>query len=116
MARRGTGYLAGTAYPTHAGNSGITAHAYLADGTPGPFVNLGQLKYGDQIIVHLDGQRYIYEVRENRLFTPTAVSSVLKHEEYPWLTLITCKTYNETTREYSYRTVVRAVLVSVTDE
>lgn len=48
---------------THAGNTGLTARAYLADGSPGPFVELGKLSYGDQIIVHLDGQRYVYEVR-----------------------------------------------------
>jgi sortase (surface protein transpeptidase) len=40
----------------------------------------------------------------------------LKHEEYSWLTLITCKTYNERTGEYLQRTVVRAVLIKVVDE
>ena len=110
------GYLDGTAYPTHAGNTGITAHAYLADGTPGPFVKLDSLSYGDQVIVRLGGQKYIFEVRENKQVKPSEVNSVLKHEEYPWLTLITCKSYNETTGQYTYRTVVRAVLVEVVDE
>jgi LPXTG-site transpeptidase (sortase) family protein len=110
------GYLEGTAYPTHEGNSGITAHAYMADGTPGPFAGLEALGYGDQIIVHLDGQQYIYEVREEKLLRPDAVNAALKHEEYPWLTLITCKTYNEYTDDYLYRTVVRAVLVDVIPE
>ncbi|NWG06499.1 MAG: sortase [Chloroflexi bacterium] len=106
------GYLNGTAYPTHAGNSGITGHAYLADGTPGPFAKLDQLRYGDQIIVHLGGQRYIFEVRQNKLIAPGDLS-VLKHEEYPWLTLITCKSYSETAQDYLYRVSVRAVLVKV---
>jgi LPXTG-site transpeptidase (sortase) family protein len=110
------GYLDGTAYPTHHGNSGITAHAYLADGTPGPFVDLDELSYGDQIIVHIGGQQYIYEVREEKQVRPDAVSSVLKHEELPWLTLVTCKNYNETTDDYTYRVVVRAVLVDVLPE
>jgi LPXTG-site transpeptidase (sortase) family protein len=109
------GYLAGTAYPTHDGNTGLTAHAYLADGSPGPFVDLNKLRYGDQIIVHLDGQRYIYEVRENKLVRPNDLS-VLKHEEYPWLTLLTCKTYNESAEAYQYRAAVRAVLVKVENE
>ncbi len=109
------GYLADTAYPTHAGNTGLTAHAYLADGTPGPFVDLGKLSYGDQIIVHLDGQRYIYEVRENKLVRPND-ASVLKHEEYAWLTLLTCKSYSESSDAYQYRVAVRAVLVKVENE
>ncbi len=106
------GYLEGTAYPTHAGNTGITAHAYLANGLPGPFARLDQLRYGDQIIVHLNGQRHIYEVRQNRLVSPNDLS-VLQHEEYSWLTLITCKTYSETAGGYLYRVTVRAVLVKV---
>jgi len=106
------GYLDGTAYPTHAGDAGITAHAYLADGTPGPFVKLDQLRYGDQIVIHMSGQRYIYEVRQSQLVTPGNLS-VLKHEEYSWITLITCKNYNEAVRDYLYRVSVRAVLVKV---
>ncbi|MBN2117468.1 MAG: isopeptide-forming domain-containing fimbrial protein [Anaerolineales bacterium] len=109
------GYLAGTAYPTHAGNTGLTAHAYLADGSPGPFVDLGKLSYGDQVIVHMSGQRYIYEVRENRLVRPNDLS-VLKHEEYPWLTLLTCKGYSDSADAYQYRVAVRAVLVKVENE
>lgn len=107
-----SGWLEGTAFPTHAGNSAITAHAYLADGTPGPFAKLDQLRYGDQIIIHLGGQRYIFEVRQNKLVKPNNLS-ILKHEDYPWLTLITCKSYNESTNSYLYRTAVRAVLVKV---
>jgi len=110
------GYLDGTAYPTHDGNTGITAHAYLADGTPGPFANLDKMSYGDQIIVHLGGQKYVYEVREERLVRPESVAAVLKHEDRPWLTLITCKDYSDYTKDYVYRTVVRAILVSVTSE
>jgi LPXTG-site transpeptidase (sortase) family protein len=84
----------------------------LADGTPGPFVKLNTLGYGDQIIVHLGGQKYIYEVRQNRRVSP-GTTSVLQHEDLPWLTLITCQTYNETLGDYLYRIVVRAVLVRV---
>jgi sortase (surface protein transpeptidase) len=38
---------------------------------------------------------------------------VLKHEEESWVTLLTCKTYNEKTGEYSSRVAVRAVLLKV---
>jgi LPXTG-site transpeptidase (sortase) family protein len=110
------GWLENTAYPTHAGNSAITAHTTLANGLPGPFSKLDTLSYGDQVIVHLGGQKYIYEVRGNKSVRPNAVNSVLKHEEYPWLTLITCKSYSEKTGEYLYRTVMRAVLTKIVDE
>ena len=38
----------------------LTAHVYLANGLPGPFANLNELKYGDQIIIHAYGQRDIW--------------------------------------------------------
>jgi LPXTG-site transpeptidase (sortase) family protein len=110
------GWLENTAFPTHSGNSAITAHTTLSNGLPGPFAKLDTLSYGDQIIVHLGGQKYIYEVRETKRVTPNAVNSVIKHEEYSWLTLITCNSYNEKTGEYTYRSVARAVLIKVMDE
>jgi LPXTG-site transpeptidase (sortase) family protein len=110
------GWLESTAYPTHSGNSALTAHTTLASGLPGPFAKLDTLVYGDQIIVHLDGQKYIYEVRDNKRVRPNEANSVLKHEDYSWLTLITCNTYDETTRDYTYRSVVRAVLVKLVKE
>jgi len=110
------GWLENTAYPTHAGNSAITSHITLANGLPGPFAKLDTLSYGDQVIVHLEGQKYLYEVRDNKRVRPEDVNSTLKHEEYPWLTLMTCKTYNESTGKYTYRSVVRAVLIKITDE
>lgn len=106
------GWLEGTAYPTLAGNTGITAHTYLADGTPGPFVNLGSLYWGDKVYIYANGNKYTYEVREVRLLWPEDVS-VLRHEEYDWITLITCREYNEKKDDYTYRVAVRAVLVNV---
>lgn len=106
------GWLEGSAYPTWNGNSVITGHVYLSNGLPGPFVNLNQLKYGDTIIVHANGQKYTYEIRTNQTLSPTD-SSVFKHEEKSWLTFITCKEYDEKTNTYRKRVVVRAVLVKV---
>jgi len=106
------GWLNGTAFPGWEGNSGLTGHVYLANGQPGPFVGLGKLKWGDKILVHAYGSLYTYEVRENRTVNPTN-TSVLKHEDDSWLTLITCKTYNEATNTYSSRIAVRAILVNV---
>ena len=107
------GWLNGTAYPTSAGDSILTGHVYDAFGQPGPFVHLNGLWYGDQIIVHAGGAQYVYEVREVLQVAPDAVSSVFKHEDLPWLTLITCRGYDEASNSYKYRVAVRAVLVEV---
>jgi LPXTG-site transpeptidase (sortase) family protein len=106
------GYLEGTAFPTWQGNSGLAGHATLADGSPGPFTNLGALKWGDQVIIHAWGQRYIYEVRQNSLVTPGEMDA-LRHEELAWVTLITCQGYDALDGEYRWRRIVRAVLVAV---
>jgi len=44
---------------------------------------------------------------------PNAVSAVIKHEDLPWVTLITCRGYDEASNSYRYRVAVRAVLVNV---
>ncbi|MEO8355235.1 MAG: sortase [Chloroflexota bacterium] len=106
------GWLEGSAYPSWNGNSVLTSHVYLANGLPGPFNNLNKLKFGDRIIVHAYGQKYTFEVQTNTVVLPND-QSVMKHEEKPWLTLVTCKDYDEKTQTYSRRVVVRAVLVSV---
>lgn len=103
------GYLENTAFPTHAGNTGITAHVYDAFGKPGPFLNLTSLKWGDEIIIHYGGLRYVYEVREVQRFLSADNFSVLQSEDFPWVTLITCQGYDEKTDTYRWRSAVRAV-------
>jgi len=109
------GYLDGTAYPTWNGNTGITGHVYMPNGKPGPFVDLHTLYWGQQVIIHIDGQAYIYEVRSVRRVWPNDVT-VLGHAELPTLTLITCQGYDQARNEYNYRIAVRAVLISVQPE
>ncbi len=106
------GYLEGTAFPTWQGNSGLAGHATLADGSPGPFANLGALKWGDRVIIRAWGQRYIYEVRQNSLVTPSEIKA-LRHEDLAWVTLITCQGYDTLDGEYHWRRIVRAVLIAV---
>jgi LPXTG-site transpeptidase (sortase) family protein len=109
------GWLEGSAFPTLTGNSVITSHVYLSNGLPGPFIDLSKLKYGDKIIVHFGGEIFTYEIRTNRVTTPKD-SSVFKHEDQAWLTLITCKEFDEKTNTYLKRVVVRAVLVKVEED
>jgi LPXTG-site transpeptidase (sortase) family protein len=106
------GYLGGTAFPTWTGNTGLTGHAYLADGTPGPFAQLGEMKWGDVIQIDAFGQQYTYAVRDIRLVRPEN-TSVLSHEDYDWITLITCMEFSEYLDAYRYRLIVRAVLIQV---
>lgn len=109
------GYLQGTTPPTAVGNTVLTGHVYLADGTPGPFINLSTLRWGQTVILHADGYRYIYEVRTNQLVSPTNLT-VFREDGYAWLTLITCKGYSSFSNSYLYRVAVRAVLLRVEPE
>ncbi|HXQ38955.1 MAG TPA: sortase, partial [Anaerolineales bacterium] len=112
---RQAGWLEGSAFPSWNGNSVLTSHVYLSNGLPGPFVYLSRLKFGDKVIVYAFGQKYIFEVRTNTIVQPND-SSIFKHEDRPWLTMVTCKEYDQKTNQYLKRVVVRAVLVTVADE
>jgi LPXTG-site transpeptidase (sortase) family protein len=105
------GWLNGTAWPSWSGNAVLTAHNYGADGLPGPFVNLASLKWDDEVILHTSDDIYTYEVREVLKVTADDLAAVTKHEDLPWLTLVTCSGYDENSGAYLYRVVVRAVLV-----
>jgi LPXTG-site transpeptidase (sortase) family protein len=107
------GWLNGTAYPTWDGNTVLTGHVTNASGNPGPFANIKTLKFGDQITIQAYGETYTYEVRENKLVTSDNMSIIEEHKSRDWVTLITCEYFNETTGQYLYRRVVRAVLVEV---
>jgi LPXTG-site transpeptidase (sortase) family protein len=106
------GWLNGTAYPTWKGNSVLTGHVVNADGKAGVFSKLKYLGLGEYIFVYNGGFRYTYQVMSNTYVQPTD-SSVMKHEEKPYLTLITCDTYDEATGTYLRRVAVSAALVDV---
>ena len=79
----------------------------------GPFSYINTLWYGDQVIVHVGGEDYVYSVRSVTQVDPGSTAALLKHEELPWVTLVTCRGYDEATGTYRYRILVRAVLVEV---
>lgn len=105
------GWLNGTAWPSWNGNSVLTAHVYNADGLAGPFVDLSSLKWGDAVLLHSGKSVYTYEVRENFKVNPSELGKVTQHEELPWLTLVTCSSFDEASGTYLKRVVVRAVLI-----
>lgn len=109
------GYLYGSAFPTWTGNTVLTGHVWDAWNQPGPFAELKTLSYGDQFYIRAWGLTYTYEVRENKLIRPKNIISAFEHEEYDWVTLLTCEHYNPFPwgDEYFHRRLVRAVLVDV---
>lgn len=109
-----TGWLNGTAFPTWNGNSVLTAHVTNASGLEGPFAALKSLRYGDQIIVHVGGAQYVYEVRNSRLARPYATNFAFESlKDHSYLTLITCQFYMPNSDTYLFRRIVRAVLMEV---
>jgi LPXTG-site transpeptidase (sortase) family protein len=109
------GYLEGTAFPTWPGNTGITAHVWDADNYPGPFAEIKNLLFGDVVNIHAWGHVYTYSVRTNYLVNPDNMQPFL-HQEYDWVTLVSCEQYNKHMDAYRFRRVVRAVLVEVSPE
>ncbi len=110
------GYLEGSAFPTWQGNTVISGHVYNVDGSPGPFASLEQLSYDDEIIISSWGQDYIYKVREIHEWVDPNNEQILAHKDHDWITLITCKGYDEARDIYWWRTAVQAVLVEIVDK
>ena len=106
------GWLEGTAYPSWYGNTVLTGHAYLSNGLPGPFVNLEKLSWGDEIFLYANGLKYTYQVRIRNIVSAYDLK-ILDHKDQDWLTLFTCKDFNEVTDQYDWRQVVQAVLIHV---
>jgi LPXTG-site transpeptidase (sortase) family protein len=109
------GYLEDTAFPTWPGNTVLTSHIYLPDGSPGPFARLADLHWGDTITIHAFGYQYRYEVRRWRYVRPDDLS-VFAHEELDWVTLITCAGYDAHQETYRWRLTIQAVLMQIEPE
>jgi LPXTG-site transpeptidase (sortase) family protein len=105
------GWLDGSSFPGMDGNSILAGHVYDSNGQAGPFASLSSLRWGDQIIVHVFGEQYIYEVRTVKRWVSANDMSILKHQNTPWLSLITCQGYDEKKDTYRWRTIVQAVLM-----
>ncbi|CAG0947837.1 partial Sortase A, partial [Anaerolineae bacterium] len=106
-------YLEGSAYPTLAGNTVLTAHVLDAANNIGPFSDIKGMQVGQMVYIHANGQTYVYQVQESQKILPTSIAKIFKHEEDSWVTLVTCEDYNAKTGLYTTRRMVRAVLISV---
>ncbi|HVM73151.1 MAG TPA: sortase [Anaerolineales bacterium] len=106
------GWLEGSAYPSLSGNSVLTGHYFNSSGAAGPFRYLGMLALGDEIIVHSYGTHYVYRVANFQQVDPSDVKTMLKHEDKPWLTLVTCVDYLAN-NDFKYRLIVSAEFVGI---
>jgi LPXTG-site transpeptidase (sortase) family protein len=107
------GYLYESAYPTTEGNTVLVGHVWDNLNQAGPFAELKNLGYGDEILIETVGNVYVYEVRESEVIAPNDLDSVFEEEVYDWVTLLTCENYQEGLGTYAARRIVRAVLVEV---
>jgi sortase (surface protein transpeptidase) len=71
---------------------------------------------GDEIKIHAWGLTHTDGVRESKLLRPNRVSTVMQHEEYAWITLVTCEYYNPFSKNNMVRRMVMAVLLDVSLE
>lgn len=103
------GELEGGAYLPYEGNSALTGHYY----SQGVFKNLGNLNYGDEIIIFgNDGIKYTYRVVQKFLAQPDDVYEMFQQIGDRSLTLVTCENYNLVTDEYERRQLIRATIDS----
>jgi LPXTG-site transpeptidase (sortase) family protein len=93
-------------------NTVLAGHVTLFNGSNGPFRYLSRLKPGSKIIVFNGDQAMTYQVRDLSLVYPDGIE-VLKDTKNKELTLLTCITWDETTKSYLRRLVVRADLVEI---
>ena len=110
------GYLEGSAFPTHSGNTVITAHVWDSYNQPGPFFGIKDLVYGDEIQIRAWSKIYHYQVQENRLVSPNAINTIFQHKDRDWISLLTCEGWDNSQGIYSNRRLVRGVLIRVNSE
>lgn len=111
---RVAGWYRDTARPGQVGNMVVSGHLDW-DKQAAIFWRLRELRPGDVVqVTAQDGVRYRYAVDWTRSFDPlnAPLREILGPTPQRWLTLITCGgTFNQITRQYTERLVVRARLV-----
>jgi LPXTG-site transpeptidase (sortase) family protein len=93
-------------------NLAIAGHFSLFGPVPGPFRYLSRLVPGARIYLYSDRNLYIYQVQDQQVVTGTDLS-VLEAGDETRLTLLTCETWDEKTKQFLRRRAVRASLMHV---
>ena len=106
------------ARPGSGGNIVLSGHVDFHGVGPAVFWNLGKLEQGDEIDVALaDGKTYKYHVTGKGVFDADSapVDQIVGPTSAESVTLITCTgVFNQSTRQYNERLVVRAERVATT--
>lgn len=106
------GHLQGTGWLERTGNIALAGHVELADGSPGIFARLDELRTGDLIYLAPDNaEQRTYAITSVRRVDPADLS-VLYPTPADTLTLITCDNYDFLTNTYADRIVVTATRLS----
>ena len=109
------GHLQGTAWINQPGNIGLAGHSERANGNPGVFSHLADLRSGDEILMQIDALTRRYVVDTVYTTVPEDLTPL-----YPTtddrLTLTTCTDYDFMTGVYRQRVIAVAVLSGVWQE
>ncbi|MBZ0291345.1 MAG: sortase, partial [Anaerolineae bacterium] len=105
-------HLEGTAHLGTMGNAVLAGHITHQAGY-GPFQHLDQMEEGDIILAYGEGVEYRYMVKMIRYADPSEIEYTLPLEEDgKYITLITCADWDQSSRRYLQRLIVRAEAIS----
>jgi LPXTG-site transpeptidase (sortase) family protein len=104
---RNAGHLIGTSPLMGTGNTVLVGHVEMADGSPGIFASIQNMRVGEPIILNWHGEQREYGVTAIRTVSPDDVS-VLYPTDHEQLTLITCSDYDFFSNTYLQRVVLVA--------
>ena len=90
----GVVHYGNTAQPGEIGNSVIVGHSsndwWDAGDYKYAFILLDRLQDGNEIVIHHEGTRYVYEVTDSYVVEPTDLSVLEQPDDKSMVTLITC--------------------------
>lgn len=107
------GYLDGTGRPSQEGGNVVLSGHVQSLTSGNVFSRIGELEWGDRIVLQTKLQEFEYEVAEKRIVRPDSVEVTFPSPE-PKITLITCTgDWDPVKRDYTQRIVIFARLVAV---
>jgi LPXTG-site transpeptidase (sortase) family protein len=92
----------------------LAGHINISLGRPGPFLNIVDLKSGDEVVYRRDGVDYVYAVRGTEKVEPDAVQQ-LYVPDGEQLLLVTCSDWSYFWSRYARRLIVTADLIGTED-